>query len=76
MRQQRNIFQTKEQDKTPEDELSEAEINNLPDKKFWVMIIKMVKELERRLDAQSEPLEVFNKEKENIKKNQTEMKIQ
>ena len=45
---QRNIFQTKEQDKTPE-ELSEVEIGNLPEKEFRVMIIKMMKELRRRM---------------------------
>ena len=35
---------------------------------------KMIKELERRLDAQSKKLEDFNKDLENIKNNQTEMK--
>ena len=34
----------------------------------------MFKELERRLDEQSEKLEVSNKVLENTKKNQTEMK--
>ena len=38
------------------------------------MIIKMFKELGRRMDAQSKKSEVFNKELENIKNNQTEMK--
>ena len=37
MRQQRNIFQTKEQDKTPE-ELSEMEISNLLNKEFKVIL--------------------------------------
>ena len=30
MRWQRNIFETKEQDETPEEELSEEEISNYP----------------------------------------------
>ena len=47
------MFQTKEQDKTPEEELSEVEIGNLRKKKFRVMIIKMIKEHRRRMDAQS-----------------------
>ena len=63
MRQQRNIFQMKEQDKTPEEELKELEISSPPNKEFKVMIIKMIKELRRRLDEQSKKLEVFNKEK-------------
>ena len=39
------------------------------------MIINMIKEFRRRMNAQSDNLEVFNKELENIKNNQTEMKI-
>ena len=61
------MSQMKEQDKTPEEELSEVEIGNLPEKEFRVMIIKVMKELGRRMDAQNEKLEVFNKELENIK---------
>lgn len=40
----------KEQDKTPEDGFSEVEVNNLPDKEFKVMIIKMLNEIRRRMD--------------------------
>ena len=53
----------KEQDKTPEEELSEVEIANLPNKAFKVMIIMMIKEIDRRLDEQNEKLEAFNKGK-------------
>ena len=42
MRLQKNMFQTKKQDKIPE-ELSEVEIGNLPQKEFRVMIIKVIK---------------------------------
>ena len=68
------MFQTKEQDKTQEEELSEVETGYLPEKEFRVMIVKMMKVLERKMDAQSEKLEVFNKEFKNIKNNQREMK--
>ena len=51
-------------------ELSEVEIGNLLEKDFKIMIIKMIRELRRRTDEQSEKLEVFNKEIENIKDNQ------
>ena len=51
MRWQRNIFQTKEQDKIPE-ELSEVEIGSLLEKEFRVMIIEIIKELGRRMDAE------------------------
>ena len=55
------MFQTKEQDKTPEEELGEVETGNLLGKEFRVMIVKMIKELGRRMNAQSEKLDVFNK---------------
>ena len=67
------MFQTKEQDKTPE-ELNEMEIGDLPEKEFRVTVVKMIKELKRRTDAQSEKLKVLNKELENIKNDQTEVK--
>ena len=69
------MFETKEQDKTPEEQLSEVEIGNLPEKNFGVMIIKMIQYLGKRMDAQCEKLqESFNKDLENIKNNQTELK--
>lgn len=40
----------KEQEKTTKEELGEKEINNLSDKKFQVMIVKIVKEFRRILN--------------------------
>ena len=74
MRQQRDKFQMKEQDKTPEEEQNEVKIGNLPKKEFRKMVIKMIKELWRGMDEQSKKLEVFNKKLENIKNNQKEKK--
>ena len=75
MRWQKNMFQTKEQDKTPEEQLSDMELDNLPKKEFRVMTVKMIQELGKRMDAQREKLqEVLNKELENIESNQTELK--
>lgn len=45
MRQQRNIFQMKEQYKTPEEELNDVDIGNLTQYEFSVMTVKMIKEL-------------------------------
>ena len=67
------MFQMRKQDKTPEEQLSEVEIGNLPEKEFRVMTVQMMKELGKRMDAQSKKSEVFNKELKNIKNNQTEM---
>ena len=44
MRRQRNIAQMKEEIKTPEKELSETEIANLPDAEFKTLVIRMLKE--------------------------------
>ena len=75
MRKQGNIFQLKEQSKIPEDRvLSDMEMENPPEKKFRVMIIKMIKGFRKRMKAQSKKWEVFNKELENIKNDQRELK--
>ena len=70
------MFQTKEQDKTLEEELSDMGIGNLPEKVFRLMFVKMIKELRRRMEAQSKKLEVFNKELEKIKNKKRNSRIQ
>ena len=54
------MFRMKKQDKTLEEELSNAELGSQPEKEFRVVIIKMIKEL-KRIDAQSKTLEVLTK---------------
>ena len=51
----------KEQDKTPE-ELRKVEVGCLPTEEFKVMIIKMLKELRRRMDKDTDKLKVSNKQ--------------
>ena len=60
------MFQMKEQDKTPRELLSEMKAGNLSETECKVMMVKMTKELWRKMDAQSEKLEVFKKELGNI----------
>ena len=65
------MSQMKEQDKTPEEQLSEVEIGNLPEKEFRV---KVFQDLRKRIEAQIEKLqEMFNKELEDLKNKQTKM---
>ena len=71
MRTQRNLFQMKEQEKNPDKTTNETEINNLPDKEFKALIIRMLIELRKRTDENSEN---FNRELENMKKNEPELK--
>ena len=54
MRRQRNLFQTKEQNKIPEENPNEMEISNLPDKEFKAMVTKMLAELRRRMEEHNE----------------------
>lgn len=44
------MFQMKELDKMLEKLPNEVEVSDLPDKKFKVMVIKMLTKLERRMD--------------------------
>ena len=74
MRWQTNMFQMKEQDKIPEEKLSEVDTANLTKKEFGVVIIQIIKELGRRMDAQSWEGRSFNKELVNIKNNQNQVK--
>ena len=54
--------QMKEQDKTPEKQLNEVEIGNLPEKKFRIMIMKMIQDVGKRMEAKIEKMqEMFNK---------------
>ena len=64
----------KEQDKTPEKQLNEVEIGNLPEKEFRIMIVKMIQDLRERMEAGVRKLqEIFNKDLEELKNKQTEM---
>ena len=76
MKMQRNIQQVKEQDKCPPNQTKEEKIGNLPDKEFWIMIVKMIQNLENKtelwlnsLETKIEKMqELFNKDLEEIKK--------
>ena len=47
------MSQIKEQDKTPE-QLNEVEIGNLPEKVYRIMIVKMIQDLGKRMEAKTE----------------------
>ena len=75
MKRQRNTQQVKEQDKCPSTQTKEEEIANLPDKEFWIMIVKIFQNLENKMESQKNSLETrtekmqerFNKDLEEIK---------
>lgn len=55
------MFQIKEKDTTPKEELRQVEISNLSDKEFKVMKAKIIKEIWRRMHEPSRKLAVSNK---------------
>lgn len=70
IRQQRNIFQIKKQDKAPEEQLNKVEIDNTIKKEFRVIIVKMIPELSKRMEAQIKKIkELLNKELEDLRTN-------
>ena len=65
------MCQMKKQDQTPEKQLNEVEIRNLPEKEFRVMIVKMIQDLGKRIEAKIEKMqEMFNKDLEELKNKQ------
>ena len=78
MKRQRNTQQIKEQDKCPPNQTKEEEIGNLPDEEIQIMIVKMIQNLEIKMESQVNSLEAriqkmqerFNKDLEEIKKSQ------
>ena len=69
MRRHRNTFQTKEQDRISEKELTKAKTSSLPGKVFKLIVIKTLTELERRMD---ELIENFNRDRK-YKKNEPKL---
>ena len=76
MKRQRNTQQVKEHEKCPQNQTREEEIGNLPEKEFRIMIIKMIQNLENKMELQINSLETriekmqerFNKDLEEITK--------
>ena len=70
MKKQKVMSQMKGQDKTPEKQLNEVEIGNLPEKEFRIMIVKMIQDLGKTMEKMQE---MFTKDLEELKNKQTEM---
>ena len=81
MKRQRNTQQVKEQEKCPPNQTKEEEIGSLPEKEFQIIIVKMIQNLEIKMESQINSLETrtekmqerFYKELEEIKKSQSIM---
>ena len=64
MKRQRNTAQMKEQARNTEVQVNEEEIGKLPEKEFRIMIVKMTKNLENKMEKMQESI---NKDLEELK---------
>ena len=70
MKRQRNTTQMKEQTRKTEVQINDEEIGKLPEKEFRIMIVKMIKNLENRMEKMQESI---NKDLEELKNKHTEI---
>ena len=64
MKRQGNTTQMKEQTRNTEVQINEEEIGKLPEKEFRIMIVKMIKNLENKMEKMQESI---NKDLEELK---------
>ena len=69
MERQRNTTQMKEQTRNTEVQINEEEISKLPEKKIRIMIVKMIKNLESKMEKMQE---IINKDLEELENKHTE----
>ena len=69
MKRQRNTTQMKEQTRNTEVQINKEEIRKLPEKEFRIMTVKMIKNLENRIEKMQESI---NKDIEELKNKHTE----
>ena len=65
MKRQRNATQVKEQTRNSEVQINEEEIGKLPEKEFRIMIVKMIKNLESKMEKLQESINQDLKELKN-----------
>ena len=56
MKRQRNTTQMKEQTRNTEVQMNEEEIGKLPEKEFRIMVVKMIKNLENKMEEMQESI--------------------
>ena len=56
MKRQRHTTQMKEQTRNTEVQVNEEEVGKLPEKEFRIMIVKMIKNLDNKMEKMQESL--------------------
>ena len=77
MKRQRNTAQMKEQTSNTQAQINEEEMGKLPEKEFRIMIVKIIKNLENRMEKMQQSIKKDLKELKNkhIKTNSTLIKL-
>ena len=65
------MSQMKGQDKTPEKQLNEVEIGNLPEKEFRITIVKMIQDLRKSMEKMQDAYQRPRRTKEKTEMNNT-----
>ena len=66
----------KEQDKTPEKQLNDMEISNLPEKEFRIITVKIIQDLGKRMERMQEMFTKDLEELNNMNNNKTKQSKQ
>ena len=69
MKRQSNTTQMKEQTRNTDVQINEEELGKLPEKEFRIMIVKMIKNLENRMEKMQQSI---SKDLEELKNKQRE----
>ena len=69
MKRQKNTTEMKEQTRNTEVQINEEEIDKLPEKELRIMIVQMIKNLERKMEKMQESI---NKDLEELKNKHAE----
>ena len=69
MKRQRNTAQMKEQTRNTKVQIHEEEIGKLPENEFRIMVVKMIKNLENKMEKMQESI---NKDLEELKNKHSE----
>ena len=72
MKRQRNTTQMKEQTRNSEIQINEEETGKLPEKEFRIMIVKMIRNLENKMEKMQESID---KDLEELKNKHAENRI-
>ena len=69
MKKHRVLCQLKGQDKIVENQPNEVELDNLPEKEFRIMIVKIIQDLQekKKMEAKIKMQEMFTKDLEELK---------